>query len=90
MSLARVLIVCSCGLLPCVAFAQAGAWESKSDGLAPIPALSARVTDQTATLDASERQALESKLAAWESSSGNQLAGSPSPGRPLLPTGDAL
>ena len=42
--------------------------------LVKVPALSARVTDLTNTLSASERQALESKLAAWETQTGNQLA----------------
>jgi uncharacterized protein len=59
-------------LLAAVAHAQ-GAWESGTDGLAPIPPLTARVTDRTGTLDASERTALEDKLAAWESKTGNQL-----------------
>jgi len=38
-----------------------------------VPALSARVVDQTATLGAAERQALEDKLAAYESASGPQM-----------------
>jgi uncharacterized protein len=54
------------------AFAQAG-WETTSEGLAPIPALTARVTDETRTLSAPERQALEAKLADWEARSTNQL-----------------
>ena len=66
------------GLAVLVAFAlAAGAsaqnWETGSDGLAPIPALHARVTDLTNTLSASEQQALEQKLAAWERDTGNQL-----------------
>jgi len=44
-----------------------------ADDLAKIPALTARVTDLTNTLSAADRQALESKLAAWETQSGNQL-----------------
>jgi uncharacterized protein len=48
-------------------------WETGTDGLAPIPALTARVTDLTGTLSLPERQALEAKLAAWEQKSGNQL-----------------
>lgn len=40
----------------------------------PIPPLTARVTDLTATLSAAERQALEQKLAALESAKGSQLA----------------
>jgi uncharacterized protein len=55
------------------AFAQPSAWEPTSEGLAPIPALHARVTDETATLSATDRQALETKLADWEQRSGNQL-----------------
>ena len=51
----------------------AQAWEAGTDGLLPIPPLSARVTDRTGTLGASERAALEDKLAAWESKTGNQL-----------------
>ena len=35
------------------------AWETGSDGLAPIPPLRARVTDLTSTLSAGEQQALE-------------------------------
>ena len=40
----------------------------------PIPALKARVTDLTGTLTPSDRQTLETKLAAWETRTGNQLA----------------
>ena len=56
-----------------VALAQPSTWEPTSEGLAPIPALRARVTDETATLSATDRQALEAKLADWEQRSGNQL-----------------
>jgi len=41
--------------------------------LVKVPALTARVTDLTGTLSASDRQALEAKLAAWETQTGNQL-----------------
>ena len=41
--------------------------------LVKVPALTARVTDLTNTLSASDRQALEAKLAAWETQTGNQL-----------------
>ncbi len=54
------------------AFAQ-GAWESGTDGLAPIPPLAARVTDRTGTLSEAERTALEDKLARFEQQTGNQL-----------------
>ncbi|WP_457418887.1 TPM domain-containing protein [Roseateles sp. P5_E7] len=40
----------------------------------PVPALSARVIDQTSTLDAAQRQALEDRLAAYEQASGPQIA----------------
>ena len=49
-------------------------WETGSDGLAPIPPLRTRVTDLTNTLSASDQQALEAKLAAWERDTGNQMA----------------
>ncbi len=39
----------------------------------PVPALSGRVIDQSATLDENQRQALEAKLAALESSTGAQV-----------------
>ena len=57
-----------------VALAQAPAWEGGSDGLKPIPALSARVTDLTSTLSEAERASLDAKLAAFESTTGAQLA----------------
>lgn len=40
----------------------------------PVPPLSARVIDQTATLSPEQRSALESKLAAFEAESGPQIA----------------
>ena len=55
------------------AWAQDAPWQAKSNDLAPIPALTARVTDLTNTLSASERQALDAKLADWEAKTGNQL-----------------
>jgi uncharacterized protein len=71
--IARVVAGALFALLPLVAFAQAGAWDSATGGLLPVPLLSARVTDLTNTLSAAEKQALESKLAAWETATGNQL-----------------
>lgn len=44
-----------------------------AQGLLPVPALSARVIDQTGTLDAAQTQALEAKLAAFEQQKGSQL-----------------
>src|SRR5437867_12855714 len=69
-AVAAAFIVLLCAPL---GFAQQSAWETGSDGLAPIPKLTARVTDLTNTLSASERQALEGKLADWEQRTGNQL-----------------
>jgi uncharacterized protein len=48
-------------------------WETGSDGLAPIPPLTARVTDKTGTLSDADRTALEDKLTRYEQQSGNQL-----------------
>lgn len=42
--------------------------------LQPIPPLTARVIDQTGTLDAIQRKGLEDKLAAFEASKGTQIA----------------
>ncbi|MBS0453212.1 MAG: YgcG family protein [Proteobacteria bacterium] len=44
-----------------------------AQGLLPVPALAARVIDQTGTLDAGQRQALEAKLAAIETEKGSQV-----------------
>ncbi|RIX73779.1 TPM domain-containing protein, partial [Acidovorax cavernicola] len=44
-----------------------------AQGLLPIPALTARVIDQTATLDAAQRSGLETKLAAFEQRKGSQI-----------------
>jgi uncharacterized protein len=49
-------------------------WQTGTDGLLPIPPLSAHVTDLTQTLSAQETQALEAKLADWEARTTNQLA----------------
>ena len=50
------------------------AWEAGTDGLLPLPPLTARVTDLTQTLSAGDKQALEAKLADWEARTTNQLA----------------
>ncbi|MFW2356918.1 TPM domain-containing protein [Hydrogenophaga sp.] len=54
------------GLWWVVAFASA-------QGLVPVPALSTRVIDQTATLDAASIASLETKLAAFEQANGSQV-----------------
>ena len=44
-----------------------------AQGLLPVPPLTARVIDQTGTLGASDKQALEAKLAAFEQQKGSQV-----------------
>ncbi len=44
-----------------------------SQDVLPVPALTARVIDQTGTLNASQRAALEAKLAAFEQAGGTQI-----------------
>lgn len=64
---------------------RAGAWllfawlalaslPAAAQELAPIPPLSARVTDTTGTLDTAQRDALERRLAALEQDKGSQVA----------------
>jgi uncharacterized protein len=67
-------VVAAVALLAAPAHAQAPAWQAGTDGLRPVPALSARVTDLTSTLTADERARLESKLAAFEDKHGAQMA----------------
>jgi uncharacterized protein len=71
LTLAVVLAPLLVGLMT---VAYAVTWDPQRDSQQPIPPLSAHVTDLTATLSASERQALEAKLADWESKTTNQLA----------------
>lgn len=49
------------------------AWAACGQGLLPVPALSGHVVDQTATLSDAQRQALEGRLAGFESSNGAQV-----------------
>jgi len=49
------------------------AWPALAQAVLPVPALTARVMDQTATLTDAERQALEAKLAAFEAERGSQV-----------------
>jgi uncharacterized protein len=44
-----------------------------AQGLLPVPTLTARVIDQTGTLDAAQRSGLETKLAAFEARKGSQI-----------------
>ena len=50
------------------------AWAGAGSNLVEVPALTARVTDLTATLSAQQQAALEAKLAAFESHKGSQIA----------------
>jgi uncharacterized protein len=45
----------------------------RAQDVLPVPALTARVIDQTGTLDEAQRSALESKLAAFEAEAGAQI-----------------
>jgi uncharacterized protein len=58
--------------LACAALWLAAAPLRAQDVL-PVPALTARVIDQTGTLDESRRGALEAKLAAFEAEAGTQI-----------------
>lgn len=49
-------------------------WAVFAAAQVPVPKLSARVTDLTATLSAEQRQALETRLAEFEKSKGAQIA----------------
>ena len=61
-------------LLAAAGVSHALTWDAERQGEQPIPPLSAHVTDLTGTLSASEREALEAKLADWETRTTNQLA----------------
>lgn len=55
-----------------VLLGTAGAW-ALAQSVLPLPALSARVIDQTSTLDAATVAALEARLAAFEQERGSQV-----------------
>lgn len=55
-------------------FACCLAGSAWAQDVLPVPALTARVIDQTATLSAPQRDALEAKLAAFEAQAGPQIA----------------
>jgi uncharacterized protein len=63
-ALAAALLLAALGVLASAAWAQPER---------PVPALSARVIDQTGTLSAEQRAALEGKLADFEAKSGPQI-----------------
>ena len=67
MSLFKRLLAGFAFLFATVAFAADG-------GLQPIPPFGPRVTDLTGTLDAQQKQALETQLEALEKSKGSRVA----------------
>ena len=64
-TLRRCWAVCVLGLAACTA--------AVAQSVLPVPPLTARVIDQTATFSAAQQQAIEAKLAAFESRRGAQL-----------------
>ncbi|RZL96565.1 MAG: YgcG family protein, partial [Variovorax sp.] len=54
-------------------FLMAVALCVQAQGLLPVPALGARVIDQTGTLNPTQREALEAKLQAFETEKGSQI-----------------
>lgn len=70
----RALAAGLCLLCAAVAPAAAQPAASSTGALQPVPPLSARITDQTNTLDAAQRAALNDKLAAFEREAGPQVA----------------
>lgn len=59
--------------LVAIFFAALSLYALAAGELLPVPALAAHVLDQTGTLDASQRQALEQQLTALEQSTGSQV-----------------
>lgn len=57
-------------LMACLVYAP---FAARAQAPLPVPALTARVMDQTGTLDDGQRQALEHRLAAIESARGTQI-----------------
>ena len=68
---ARRLMPCWAGWVALLLALLAPALQAQD--LLPVPALSARVIDQTATLDAAALAALDAKLAAFEAQAGPQI-----------------
>ncbi len=55
------------------AIALAGLGAARAQDVLPVPPLTARIIDQTATLSSAQQQALEAKLAGFEARRGTQL-----------------
>lgn len=74
MNAARLLRSGSAGLLVVLlAMLCALAGGARAQAVLPVPALTARVIDQTGTLDTAARTALDAKLAAFEQRKGSQI-----------------
>lgn len=61
------------GWLLCLLAALLLPWVAQAQGLQPVPVLTARVIDQTGTLDPASIAAIEAKLAAFEQTKGSQV-----------------
>jgi uncharacterized protein len=70
LGLLRRLVALFIGLAAFGLVPLAGAW---AQDLQPVPKLAARVTDQTGTLTAAQREALEAKLSDFEHEAGTQI-----------------
>ncbi|HEY5000048.1 MAG TPA: TPM domain-containing protein [Usitatibacter sp.] len=70
----RVLGRLMLGAAAAILFAFAATAATAPPGAVPVPKLAAHVTDLTATLTASERDAIEAKLRAFEAARGSQVA----------------
>jgi uncharacterized protein len=69
----RARLLTLLALLALLAAPAAWAQGQADGGVRPVPALTARVIDQTGTLAPAQRQALEDKLAAFEAQAGPQI-----------------
>ncbi len=67
------LLLHAVGWLAALLWLPPSASAQTAADLQPVPALTARVSDQTASLDPAQRQRLEAKLAAFEAERGTQI-----------------
>ena len=69
----RQLLCQFCVALACILLWGVPGLVLAQTGVLPVPALTARVIDQTGTLSATDKAALEAKLAAYEQNKGSQI-----------------
>ncbi len=69
----RQLLCQFCMALACILLWGVPGLVLAQTGVLPVPALTARVIDQTGTLSATDKAALEAKLAAYEQNKGSQI-----------------